>query len=68
MLDAFLAWLGDAPGGRMGLVRTITVMDEDDAATSIRWTADGTKMTGRAAAVCLGDRGFCQEAAGRIEN
>jgi hypothetical protein len=48
MHDAFLASLGDAPDGKVGRIRTITVIGRDAAAAGIRWTADGTSMTGRA--------------------
>jgi hypothetical protein len=68
MLNAFLAWLGDAQDGKMGRVRTISMAGQDASAADIRWTAGETKTAGRAVAVYLGDRGFFIEGAGRAEN
>jgi hypothetical protein len=70
MLEAFLAWLGDVQGGRVGRVRTITVAGQRAAAADIRWPfllAPDTTVAGRAVAVFLGERVFFVEAAGRAE-
>ncbi len=71
VLGAFLAWVGDVQGGKVGRMRTITVADQHAATADIRWPAwlvPDTTVTGRAVAVHLGKRAFFVEAAGRAEN
>ena len=68
MLQAFLAWLGDAQDARVGRIRTITVAGKDAAVADIRWSQGEAKMAGRAVAVYLGDRGVFIEGAGQAES
>ena len=71
MLEAFVAWLGNTEGGKVGRVRTVTVAGQRAAAADIRWPfllAPDTTVAGRAIAVFLGDRVFFVEAAGDAEN
>jgi hypothetical protein len=71
MLEAFLAWLGDVEGGKIGRVRTITVGGHRAAAADIRWPflpAPDTTVAGRAVAVFLGEWVFFVEAAGRAKS
>jgi hypothetical protein len=71
MLQAFLAWLGDVQGGKIGRTRTLTVAGQPAAAADIRWPAllvPDTTVAGRAVAVYLGERALFIEAAGRAEN
>ena len=70
-LGAFLAWLGNVRGGKVGRMRTTTVAGQRAAAADIRWplvTAPDAAVAGRAVAVFLGERVFFVEAAGRAEN
>jgi hypothetical protein len=68
MLQAFLAWLGDAKDGRIGRIRTITVAGRDGAVADIRWSQGETIMAGSAVAVYLGDRGVFIEGAGQADS